>query len=165
MGLKGILSISGKPGLYKLVGQTKNGIIVESLEDGKRFPAHSSSKISALEDISIYGTNGEKPLIEIYQDLFALENGGKSLDAKATNDELRNKALAIFPELDTERVYVSDLKKLFKWYNILVEAKLIEAEKTEEAEATEAAPAEEKSAEKKPAKPKAKKAPKAKKEE
>lgn len=165
MGLKGILSISGKPGLYKLVGQTKNGIIVESLEDGKRFPAHSSSKISALEDISIYGTNGEKPLIEIYQELFALENGGKSLDAKATNDELRNKAMAVFPELDTERVYVSDLKKLFKWYNILVEAKLIEAEKTEEAEATEEAPAEKKTAEKKPTKPKAKKAPKAKKEE
>lgn len=164
MGLKGILSISGKPGLYKLVGQTKNGIIVESLEDGKRFPAHSSSKISALEDISIYGTNGEKPLIEIYQELFALENGGKSLDAKATNDELRNKALAVFPELDTDRVYVSDLKKLFKWYNILVEAKLIEAEKEEAEEALEAS-SEEKVAEKKPAKPKAKKTPKAKKEE
>lgn len=164
MGLKGILSISGKPGLYKLVGQTKNGIIVESLEDEKRFPAHSSSKISALEDISIYGTNGEKPLIEIYQELFALENGGKSLDAKATNDELRNKALAVFPELDTDRVYVSDLKKLFKWYNILVEAKLIEAEKEEAEEALETS-SEEKVAEKKSAKPKAKKTPKAKKEE
>ncbi len=120
MNLTGILSISGKSGLYKMVGQMKNGIVVESLEDGKRFPAHSTNKVSALEDISIYGLEGDVPLGEVFGMIYKLEEGSSSIDANASGNELRDRLLKAFPDFDQERVYTSDLKKLFKWYNVLV---------------------------------------------
>ncbi len=141
MDLKGIISISGKSGLFKMVGQMKNGLIVESITDGKRFPAYASHKVSALEDISIYGYSEDLPLGEIYGKLFELENGQKSLDNKASTNEMRDKLRTIFPEFDEERVYASDLKKLFSWYNVLLENDLLkpvtEDDGTEEAEVIE----------------------------
>lgn len=121
MELKGIISISGKSGLFKMVGQTKSGIIVESLEDGKRFPAYAAHKVSALEDISIYGYNEDRPLADIYEAIYKLEDGGKSVSANASAQDQRDKLLEVFPEYDEDRVYSSDLKKLFKWYNMLVD--------------------------------------------
>jgi hypothetical protein len=121
MELKGIISISGKSGLFKMVGQTKSGIIVESLEDGKRFPAYAAHKVSALEDISIYGYNEDRPLADIYEAIYKHEDGGKSVSANASVQDQRDKLLEVFPEYDEDRVYSSDLKKLFKWYNMLVD--------------------------------------------
>lgn len=121
MELKGIISISGKSGLFKMVGQTKSGIIVESLEDGKRFPAYAAHKVSALEDISIYGYNEDRPLADIYEAIYKHEDGGKSVSANASAQDQRDKLLEVFPEYDEDRVYSSDLKKLFKWYNMLVD--------------------------------------------
>lgn len=145
MDLTGIISIAGKSGLFKMVGQMKNGIVVESLVDGKRFPAYATNKVSALEDISIYGYSEDVPLGEVYDKLYALEDGKPSLSAKASVDEMRTRLREAFEDFDEERVYSSDLKKLFAWYNLLLEHGILKPEATEETK--EEAPAEEKDAE------------------
>jgi hypothetical protein len=145
MDLSGIISIAGKSGLFKMVGQMKNGIIVESLLDGKRFPAYATNKVSALEDISIYGYSEDVPLGEVYDKLYALEEGKPSLSTKASVNEMRARLREAFEDFDEERVYSSDLKKLFAWYNLLLEHGILKPEATEETK--EEAPAEEKEAE------------------
>jgi len=118
--LKDILAISGQPGLYKMVSNTKNGIIVENLENKKRMPAYATAKISALDDIAIYTQDGEdKPLIEVYKILKEKTNNGPAKDHKASNKELTAYFAEIMPYYDQERVYVSDIKKVFQWFNIL----------------------------------------------
>ncbi len=120
MNLKDILAISGYPGLFKLVSQAKNGIIVESLIDKKRFPAYASAKISALEDVAIFTHDGETPLKEVFLKIYEKEQGGPTLNHKSsTVNELKSYFLGILPEYDTEKVYVSDIKKVFMWYNTL----------------------------------------------
>jgi uncharacterized protein DUF6852/uncharacterized protein DUF5606 len=126
MDLNGILSISGKPGLYKHISQTKNGIIVESLVDKKRMPAYASAKISALEDIAIYTEDEDMPLNDVFKRIFETEDGKETLGKKATNDELKTYFEEVLPEYDKERVYVSDLKKIINWYNLLVNLGLME---------------------------------------
>ncbi|HNR86112.1 MAG TPA: DUF5606 domain-containing protein [Taishania sp.] len=145
--LTSIISISGKPGLYKVVAQAKNSVIVESLEDNKKIPAYATDRISALEDISIYTYNEEKPLKEIYADIYKKENGGATISHKEDAKKLQAYFLEILPEYDQERVYVSDLKKLFQWYNLLHKSGnlVLEEEVSEEATAKKAeAPAEKK---------------------
>lgn len=135
MDLTGIFTIGGKPGLQKLVAQSANGVIVESLIDGKRFNAYSSYKISSLEDISIYGETEDIPLREVLVKIAEASNFGEiEIPSKA---DLKS-TLNGFVEIDQERVYESDIKKLFVWYNILVKSELIAAEtvKTEEEEET-----------------------------
>lgn len=122
MNLKGIIAISGKPGLFKVVAQGKNNIIVESLEEKKRFPAYASDRISALDDISIYTYDEDKPLKEIYADIFKKENGGTAISHKEDLSKLSNYLLEVLPNYDQERVYPSDIKKLFQWYNMLHKA-------------------------------------------
>jgi hypothetical protein len=119
MDLTGIISISGKPGLYKVIAQAKNSVIVESLEDKKRIPAYAADRISALEDISIYTHGEDKPLKEIYTDIYNKENGGATLSHKDDLKKLTSYLLEILPDYDQERVYSSDIKKLFQWYNQL----------------------------------------------
>jgi hypothetical protein len=135
MGLKDILSISGKGGLYKLVGSMKNGVIVESLIDGKKTPAHAHNRISALSDISIYGEDGEKPLEEIVKAILIKFNAEPIAYKKWSGAELKTEFLEIFPDYDEDRVYVSDIKKVYQWTNILLENKLVDLawanEKTE----------------------------------
>ena len=125
MNLKDIMAISGKPGLFKFVSQGKNGIIVESLIDGKRIPAFGSDKVSALEDISIYTHDGEEKLSIIYDKIFEKENGGQSISSKSDTKALTQYFEDILPDYDKERVYFSDIKKLFSWYNILQEKELL----------------------------------------
>ena len=121
--LKTILSISGKPGLYRLVSQSKNMIIVESLSDGKRMPSHARDKVISLGDIAMYTESGEVPLSQVLESMKAVENGGKaSVTSKASTDELRNYFGTILSDFDRERVYPSDIKKLITWYNLLIEA-------------------------------------------
>lgn len=121
--LKTILSISGKPGLYKLISQGKNMLIVESISaDKKRFPAHGSEKVISLADIAMYTDDSEVPLKEVLASVLKKENGAvASIDAKkATADQLRAYFAEILPNFDRDRVYVTDIKKLISWYNILV---------------------------------------------
>jgi Domain of unknown function (DUF5606) len=117
--LKGIISISGMPGLYKVVAQSKNGVIVESISDKKRFPAFASHKISSLEDISMFTTGDDKPIAEILKSIFDKENGGPCLDSKKEDKEIIEYFSSVLPEYDKVRVYVSNMRKLFSWYNQL----------------------------------------------
>ena len=117
--LKGIISISGMPGLYKVVAQSKNGVIVESLSDKKRFPAFASHKISTLEDISMFTSGDDKPLNEIMKSIFDKENGGPCIDSKKDDKDIIEYFSSVLPDYDKERVYVSNMRKLFTWYNQL----------------------------------------------
>lgn len=134
MDLSKILSISGKPGLYLLVSQTKTGALVESLLDGKRQPAFSHEKISALEDISIFTIEEDVPLKKIFQLIYAKENGGECINPKSDNKMINAYMEEILPSYDRDRVYVSDMKKLFNWYNILNSKGYIKPEEKEVSE-------------------------------
>ena len=123
--LKEILSITGKPGLFKLVSQGKNMLIVESLVDGKRIPAYTKDKVVSLGDIAIFTETAEVPLGEVLEKLKAVENGAIcSIDVKADNDKLRKYMDTVLPDYDKDRVYPSDIRKLIVWYNILTNAQI-----------------------------------------
>lgn len=133
MNLTGIIAISGKPGLYKVIAQGKNNIIVEALDTKKRVPAYASDRISALEDISIYTYDDDKPLKEIFTIIHTKEGGKATISHKEDPAKLRDYMLEILPNFDQERVYNSDIKKLFQWYNMLLSSgNLILEEVTEE---------------------------------
>ncbi|MGB0806018.1 MAG: DUF5606 domain-containing protein [Salibacteraceae bacterium] len=139
MGLQEILSISGKGGLFKLVGTMKNGVIVESLIDGKKTPAHAHNRISALSDISIYGDDGEKPLAEIMKAIVIKFNAEPIAFKKWSGAELKSEFMEIFPGYDEDRVYVSDIKKVYQWTNLLLDKKVIDLDWANAKEETEAA--------------------------
>ena len=124
--LKGILAIAGQPGLYRLVAEARNRIIVESLINGKKLPVSTSAKISSLEDIAIYTIENDVPLKEVIKNIHDHENGGKALDPKSTPVELKNYFRTVLPTYDEGRVYISDLKKVLTWYNILQENSLLD---------------------------------------
>jgi hypothetical protein len=130
--LKGILAISGQPGLFKLVTEAKNSIIVESLLTGKRIPAYSTSKISALSDISVFTETGEIQLKDLFK---RLQESGKTLSPKASSNEIKALFEEVLPDYDKDRVYVSDMKKIFQWYQLLNEKDLL-IEDEEQAETT-----------------------------
>jgi hypothetical protein len=131
--LKGILAISGQPGLYKLVTEAKNSIIVESLLTGKRIPAYSTSKISTLTDISVFTETAEIQLKDLFK---RIQENGKIISPKASSNEIKAFFGEVLPEYDKDRVYVSDMKKIFQWYQLLSDKDLLiddtEEEKTEE---------------------------------
>lgn len=133
MDISNVIAITGMPGLYKVVAQSKNGVIVESLADKKRFPAFASSPISKLDDISIYTTSEELPLKDVYQKIFDKENGGKCIEPKSSDEKaMRAYIETVVPDYDKERVHVSDLRKLFNWYNLLQSSGLLTAEEKKE---------------------------------
>ncbi len=117
--LSGIISISGQPGLYKIVAQSKNGIIVEGLVDKKRANVYASTKVSTLSDISMFTTGDDKPIEEIMTSIFDKENGGPAVDHKADDKAVEKYFAEILPDYDKERVYVSNIRKLLSWYNAL----------------------------------------------
>ncbi len=132
MDLSTILSISGKPGLYKLISQTKTGALVESLLDSRRMPAFSHERISSLEDISIFTEEDDVPLKKVLQSIYRKENGGDCIDNKADEKDIRAYMEEVLPNYDRERVYLSDMRKLFSWYRILNANKLIDLEEDKE---------------------------------
>ena len=134
MDLTDIISISGKSGLYTIVGQTKNNVIVESLLDGKRFPTFSSNRISALKDISIYTEDGELLLSDVFRTIHEKEKGGKCIMYNEDTSKLRSYLEELVPNFDKEQVYNSDIKKLFQWYNILHNAKKLKLKETDKKE-------------------------------
>ena len=136
MDLTGLISISGMPGLYKVVGQMKNGVIAESLTDKKRVPVLSHQQISALEEISMFTTGENKPVGEILKTIFEKEKGAKCIDHKADEKQITAYFASVLPDYDKERVYASNMRKLFNWYNTLHETGNLklkeEGEKSEE---------------------------------
>ncbi len=137
--LKGILAISGQPGLFKMITESKNSIIVESLDTGKRMPAYSTSKISALEDIAIYTETEDVPLKDVFKAIHEKENGGASISHKKSGNELKKYFSEILPEYDKDRVYTSDIKKVIQWYNILHEKEMLDFSEDEESDAKSSA--------------------------
>ena len=136
MFLDGILAIAGQPGLFKLVSKGKNNVIVESLTTGKRIPAFSTSRISTLEDVAIYTYDEDIPLREVFIKLYEKYEAKQVVSAKASNKDLLDLITAILPDYDKDRVYVSDIKKLVNWYNILIEKNILQKDniKSEEKE-------------------------------
>lgn len=128
--LKTVLSIAGKPGLYKLVSQGKNMLIVESLIDKKRFPAYGNEKIISLGDIAMYTDAEDVPLKDVLLAMREKENGAAvSLDwKKASAEELRDYLAEVLPTFDRDRVHTSDIKKLIAWYNLLVSSGMTDFE-------------------------------------
>ncbi len=120
--LKTILAVSGKPGLYKLISQAKNMLIVESLVEKKRTPVYASDKVISLGDIAMYTNEGEVSLANVLETIKQKENGQVvPLNyKKASPDELRHFIEEILPNYDEDRVHISDIKKLIQWYNLLV---------------------------------------------
>lgn len=119
--LRKIVSISGKPGLYQVISQGKNMLIVESLIDKKRMPAHASEKVVSLGDIAMFTQGEDKPLAEILEAMKQKENGAQaSVDPKSDADTLRDYMGSIVPDFDRDRVYPTDIKKLIQWYNCLI---------------------------------------------
>mgnify|MGYP000091340454 CR=1 FL=1 len=139
MDLKGIIAISGKPGLYKVAAQGRNNIIVESLDSGKKFPAFATDKISALEDISIYTYETDVPLVDVYTKIADKNDFTAAISHKESAEKLREALTDVLPDYDEDRVYDSDIRKLYQWYNILIDKGLInkEAFETEAAQAQE----------------------------
>lgn len=147
MDLKEIMSISGKPGLYKMVAQAKNGIIVESIIDQKRLQAFSHDKISSLEEISIFTESGDKPLKEILAAFYEKLEGKPAPDFKNENEKVKAFFAEMLPDYDKERVYVSHMQKIVSWYNLLVEHDLLDFSQDEETtDAPQAEPPQEESA-------------------
>ncbi len=131
--LKEILSITGRPGLFKIISQGKGILIVEELGSGKRFPAHARDKVVSLGDIAMYTESGDTPLGEILDKVYA-KYEGKKIDVKemAASHGLRSAFEAIVADYDRDRVYENDIKKLFSWYNILIDNGFVKfAEQTE----------------------------------
>ncbi len=142
MNLTGIIAISGRPGLYKVIAQGKNSIIVESLIDNKRFPAYATDRISALDDISIYTYDEDAPLRDLLTAIYTKEGGKECPSHKEDLKVLEAYLLEILPNYDQERVYPSDVKKMFQWYNLLHKSGNLKVEevKVEEVVAEKKAP-------------------------
>lgn len=117
--LTGIISITGQPGLFKIVAQSKNGIIVEGLTDKKRVNVYSTTKVSTLADIGMYTTGEDKPMDEIMTAIYDKEKGGPCVSPKADDKEIEAYFALVLPDYDKERVYISNMRKLFSWYNTM----------------------------------------------
>lgn len=137
MGLDQILSISGKPGLFKIVTQTRSGAVVESLIDKKRITVGAHSNISVLSEIAIYTLQEEIPLPEVFLKIKEKENGNTtSINHKDGRDTLEEYFFEVLPNYDEDRVYPSDIKKVIQWYNLLHQHNLLDTieSNTEESE-------------------------------
>ena len=127
MDLSNILSITGKGSLYKLISRAPNSFIVEGLEDGHRFPAFSYDGVATLDNIAIFTEDEEVSLQSVFQSIFKKENGQKVAVPK-DNNALKAYFAEVLPNYDRDRVYVSNIKKVLAWYNILTEHQLIDLE-------------------------------------
>ena len=122
MELKDILAISGQPGLFRFIAQSRNGFIVESLIDGKRMNASASSRISALTEISMFTEGEDIPLAEVFTKMYAYTEGKQGPAAKEGDARLKEFFGVVIPDYDRERVHASDIKKAVAWFNLLVGA-------------------------------------------
>lgn len=133
MELKDILAISGQPGLYKYIAQSRGGVIVESLIDGKRMNVPATARVSALSEISMFTENEDIPLAEVFTKMYAHTGGKAALSAKESPARLQEFFGEVVPDFDRERVHASDIKKAVAWFNLLVEAGFTEFKLPEEA--------------------------------
>lgn len=140
--IKEIIAITGKPGLYKLVSHSSKMLIVEALDGSKkRMPIYAANQVAGLGDISVYINDGtDIPLAEVFESIKAVAGEGKKVDGidykKASANEIIDWFKSVLPNYDTDRVHISDMRKIMQWYNILVQNGIVEysekKEKTEE---------------------------------
>ncbi|HCP41372.1 MAG TPA: hypothetical protein DIT65_06215 [Cryomorphaceae bacterium] len=126
MDLRTVLSISGKPGLFKLIAHQKSGVVVESLLDGNRTAISANANVSSLGDIAIYTYEEEVPLRIVFKAMAEVTEGKEALSHKSSKDQLEDFFGEVLPKFDQERVYASDIKKVVQWFNILVKNDLLE---------------------------------------
>ena len=144
MSLDKVISISGKPGLYNLVAQTRGGFVAEALIDKKRITVNAQQNISVLSEIAIYTLSEEVPLKEVFLSIKNKENGQESsVKPKDSKDKLEEYFFEVLPDYDEDRVYPSDIKKVLQWYNLLVKNNLLDNLEVEVVESKAAANAEE----------------------
>ena len=147
MDLSKILSIAGKSGLYRLAGEAKNNLVVESLTDGKKGPAFSHERISSLQEISIYTTGEDLPLHDALEKIYEMTGGQKVENPKKMSSaQLKELFIKAIPDYDEDSVYVSDMKKIFSWYNMLLEKELLDFSEEEKEDEKTADKAEEQAA-------------------
>lgn len=132
MNLEGIISISGKPGLFKVAAQGKARIIIEHLESGKRRPAFASDKVIALNDITVFGHVEDLTLGEVFGKIYDLEKGKPSLSHKEDINKLRDHFETAWEDYNDQEVKDHDLRKIYQWYNILIDAKVLKSEEKKE---------------------------------
>ena len=137
MGLDKVLAISGKPGLFELTAQTRGGFVAKSMLDGKKIAVNMRHNVSILSEIAIYTYTEEIPLGEVFQKIKEKEDGGAAISHKSSKKELEDYFSDVLPDFDEDRVYTSDMKKIFQWYNILIENGFTDFSKEEKAEKTE----------------------------
>ena len=137
MSLDKILSISGKPGLYELKARTRAGFVAESLVDGKKMAVGAHNNVSMLSEIAIYTYSEEVPLREVFQKIAEKEDAKETISHKSSKKELENLFSEVLPEYDEDRVYISDIKKVIQWYNLLVKNNVTDFSETEASSAEE----------------------------
>jgi uncharacterized protein DUF6852/uncharacterized protein DUF5606 len=138
MSLEKVLSISGKPGLYKLKTQTRTGFLAESLLDGKTINVSGRHNVSLLSEIAVYTLTEEVPLREVFKKISEKEGGKETISHKVSKEELEEFFFGVMPDYDEDRVYASDIKKIVQWYNMLIKNGINDfSEAKEETEKTE----------------------------
>ncbi len=127
MDLSKIVAIGGKPGLFQIIGQGKNSVLVTSLLDGSRFAAFSHQKMSSLEEISIYTSGEDRPLKEVFKNIMLVMGAELDFDPKKiSNNELLQKFELAVPDFSRESVYASDMRKVFSWFQLLSQKNLLD---------------------------------------
>lgn len=133
-----IISVSGKPGLYQVVSQSKNAIIVSSLTDNKRIAVNATQNVSLLENIAIYTYEEDLPLLDVFKEIYTKTAGKEAISHKESGKKLEAFFAEVLPNYDDERVYTSNIKKVIQWFNLLVKSGMdfskIEATSSEETE-------------------------------
>ncbi len=135
MSLEKIVSITGKPGLYKVINQTRSGFLAQSLVDNKKISVSGRHNVSLLSEIAIYTLTEEIPLREVFSKISQKENGKETISHKSSKDELEEFFFTVLPDYDEDRVYPSDIKKVVQWYNLLTKNGMADfSEKTSQEE-------------------------------
>lgn len=132
MNLSEIIAVAGQSGLYKTIAQSKNSVIVESIVDKKRMPVYATQRVHTLEAISVYCTDKDMPLAEVFKKISEKEKKGPAIEHKADEAELMKYFGEVLPEFDKERVHISDIRKLIQWYNILQKADMLNFDEVKE---------------------------------
>jgi len=128
MKLSEIIAVSGMAGLYKTIAQAKGSVIVESLEDKKRMPVYASQRVHTLEAISVFCTDKDIPLADVFKKIAEKENKGAALDHKSSEADMLKYFGEVLPDFDKERVHTSDIRKMLMWYNILQKNNMLDFE-------------------------------------
>ncbi len=122
-----ILTIAGRPGLFRMVAQTRTGVIATSLSDQKKIVTNTIQQVNILSEIRVFGLKDEMPIGDVFERMYQLEKGQPArIKPKASKEELESYFFEVFQDYDEDRVYASDIKKIIQWYNLLLDSNELE---------------------------------------